>query len=109
MAVRLDAGRSVAGTTLPRKVIPNGRPLGYGESVTGVPGRLRRGAVRVFLAGFDVVYPEGKVGWFHRGRPGRQVPRPIVGLTAAQARRWAGELRAEVARQLTAQLRRGGR
>lgn len=108
MARRLTQRRGVDGRFLPDKRRPNGRPLGFGRSVLGIPGLLRRGRVRVTRAGFAISFERTpKVGWFHRGyRPQNRVPRPIAGIPVSEQQEIVREAADEAARQITRLVRR---
>ena len=109
-ARRLRQGRGVSGRALPRKKRPNGRPLGYGKSVSGLPGRLMRASVRVFLSGFDLISQGPKVGWFHRGyQPQNRPPRPIMGVTKRERAEILEKARETAARQINRAVRARGR
>ena len=104
-ADRLDKGLGLKGR-LARKRIPNGRPLGYHKTKTGVPGRVRKARIKATKRGFTVfVGSKLRDRVFHYGRGGKrgnkkhrigrgtkpikigsgfyQHPRPFAGFTAA--------------------------
>ena len=98
-ARKLEQGRGTDGRFLRPKKRPNGRPLGFGKTRRGVPGRLRRSPIRAFLTGFDVfvgLLVKDRV--FDTGRR-NQPPRPYAGLSQAQIERNAQELADELAKE----------
>lgn len=87
IASKIRRGVTVDGTPMKPKVIPNGRPLGFHLTATGVPGRVYRAPVEVRNDGFtlklgrnvkDTVFHTGRgpAGWSTRG----QAPRPYAGI-----------------------------
>jgi hypothetical protein len=82
----------VNGQTWPRKVIPNGSPLGTDRSSEGIFGRFRRAKVKALSNGFEITPPGGPLSdiIFHTGRGG-QVARPYIGLSRAQVDRFTKE------------------
>lgn len=112
MAEKLRGGQGVDGRALPRKVIPNGRPLGFGRRATGLPGVLTRGAITARQDGFDIRYTDPHLAFFHAGTR-RQVARPVVGASGAQTQRAVQAVVDEVEREAirlgVATPRAGGR
>lgn len=103
MALWLLGGRGVGGRFLRPKKIPNGRPLGFGKTTTGIPGRLRRGRRVVVENGWDV-HHDVRTDWFDRGA-GYAPARPVRGYTKKQADAWAKQAANEAALQITVAAR----
>lgn len=84
---KLLGGQGVDGRALRPKKRPNGRPLGFASSVTGIPGRLRRAVIRVTASAFSITHDD-MTDWFDRGYAAQnRPPRPIVGASQAQRKR----------------------
>lgn len=106
MSTKLLARKGVRGRFLKQKKRSNKRPLGFGRSRTGIPGRLRRGLITARRDSFKISFTS-KVGWFHRGfSPQNRPPRPVAGLSKAQERKIDAAATAEAARQVTEILKR---
>lgn len=105
VAAKLQRQVGIDGRRLPSKVIPNDRPLGYGESASGIPGRVRRAPFKAFQSGFVIQFAANSHHLgdlvFHTGRA-NQRRRPIYGLSQAQQDRFFEEFQDEVAKELRA-------
>lgn len=88
IANKIRRGVTITGAPMRPKVIPNGLPLGFHLTQSGVPGRVRRAPVSVRNDGFtlmlgrnvkDLTFHTGRgpAGWSTRG----QAPRPYAGFT----------------------------
>lgn len=99
MAAKLRQGKGITGRQLPRKKVPNGRPLGFDTRSRGLPGVLERGKVAVTGESVTVSYADAHLTYFHFGTSRGQVARPVVGVAQAQAQRFMGQVVAEVERE----------
>lgn len=86
---RLKRRRSVSGGALPKKKVPDGRPLG-GD----LPGALKAGRVFLDSKGFSVIYSR-VVEEFDRGGRGKPA-RPIVGIDRAQREEYQRRMKASL-------------
>lgn len=102
-ATKLQRRVGIDGRRLPSKKIPNDRPLGYGESASGIPGRMRRAPHKAFQSGFVIQFAGNSPHLgdlvFHTGRANQRA-RPIYGLSQAQQDRFFAEFQREVALEL---------
>jgi hypothetical protein len=106
--LRIREGRGFKGPLAP-KVRPDGRPVGYAGSSSGLSGAFQRGTLRIYPLGFTVRFDEDTLSGmraFHAGRrPEGQVARPVFGMSG-RARLEAREaVRDEVRDQLERELR----
>lgn len=99
-ARRMRASQGRGGRMLAPKVKQNGKRLG-GRIATHFP----RGKIAATNDGFAVTYGGAAVAKFHRGTPGRQVARPIFGLTPNEEEEIHLRTLAEVVRQLNKGVR----
>jgi hypothetical protein len=108
--------RAAIFTRLSAGVGPTGKPLaplarGKGPlGGTRVPLGVATASVTVRADGWSLLFND-HVALFHRGRDNglsKQPKRPIAGFTREERARWQAQVEAEVAKQLSAQLARGG-
>lgn len=99
IATRIRVGRGVEGQRLAAK--KDGEPFSPTLERLALEGQVAAGEV-----GFAIRYDDERIVAFDAGVAGRQVARPVLGLSQGERRELARRMRAEVLRQIQRDLRR---